>query len=108
MGGTGRFENLIGVNVVDEAAYQAYRDGIAPVLARHAGAFGYDFRVAEVLRSRTDKPMNRVFTLQFPDEAAMDAFFADADYLAVRRQHLRTAVDAITTLAEYEPRPDAR
>ncbi len=47
---------LVGLNVVDDAAYQSYRDEMTPILKSYGGGFGYDFRVSEVLKSKTNAP----------------------------------------------------
>ena len=48
------YEIVVGWFVTDEAGYQRYRDGMMPILHAHGGAFGYDLRVSQVLRSRAD------------------------------------------------------
>ncbi len=97
-------ERLVGLNVIDDEAYTAYREAMTPILATYGGAFGYDFRIAEVLKSRSQAPINRLFTLSFPTEEAMKAFFADTDYLAVRRRFFEPAVKDVTLIATY-PQP---
>lgn len=96
-------ETLVGLNVVDDAGYQAYRREMTPILERYGGGFGYDFRIAEVLRSETDAPINRVFTIRFPDETAKERFFSNAEYVAIKQQHFERAVDGTTIIATYEP-----
>ena len=59
------FEMLVGLNVIDDDRYQAYRQAMMPILEIHSGDFGYDFVVSEVLKSRTANPINRVFTIHF-------------------------------------------
>ncbi len=95
-------ENLVGLEVTDEAAYQKYREGMLPILARYGGGFRYDFRIAETLKSEVDAKINRLFMIHFPDRASKDGFFGDAEYLAVRREFFEPAVAAVTILAEYE------
>ncbi|MEZ4389023.1 MAG: DUF1330 domain-containing protein [Candidatus Krumholzibacteriia bacterium] len=95
-------ERLVGLQVIDEAGYQAYREHMTPILHAHGGGFGYDFRIAEVLRSATAAPINRVFTIHFPDAAALDAFFSDPGYLAVRATYYAPSVSHATELARYE------
>ncbi len=58
-------EMLVGLRVVNDEAYQSYRDAMTPILNRYGGGFGYDFKVSEVLKSRTEAPINRVFTIYF-------------------------------------------
>ena len=96
------FERLVGLQVIDEAGYQAYRDAMTPLLVACGGGFGYDFKIAEVLKSATPEPINRVFTLHFPDQATMETFFADPRYQEIRRQHFDRSVAAVTRIAAYE------
>lgn len=44
------FELLFGLNVVDEAGYQKYRDATLPLLTACGGYFRYDFAVSKVLK----------------------------------------------------------
>ena len=97
-------EMLIGLNVVDEQGYQAYRDAMTPILQAHGGGFGHDFRISETLRSTVHHPVNRVFTIHFPDDSAMDAFFQHEEYRRIRALHFEPAVSHLTVLATYEPR----
>ena len=94
-------EMLVGLEVIDDAGYQDYRDAMTPMLEARGGGFGYDFRIAEVLRARTDAPINRVFTIHFPDEPTMNAFFADPEYLATKKKHFEPSVRAMTIIATY-------
>ena len=96
------YERLVALDVVDDSEYQAYRDAMTPILEEHGGAFGYDFRVSEVLRSEADHRINRVFTIRFPDQEASERFFAGEDYRRIRRTHFDPAVEAITVIAAYE------
>mgnify|MGYP000210970382 CR=1 FL=1 len=92
---------LVGLWVTDAEGYRRYRAAMAPVLARFGGAFGHDFVVSEVLASETPAPINRVFTLSFPDRRAREGFFADPEYVAARATHFVPAVEHTTILAEY-------
>jgi len=101
-----RFVYAFGLQVGDDASYQRYRAGMTPILHRHGGGFGYDFVVARVLASETERPINRVFTIAFPDRATADRFFADPTYLEVRRAWFEPAVTAVTLIASFdEPVP---
>jgi uncharacterized protein (DUF1330 family) len=97
-----------GLQVADAAMYQRYRDEMRPILERFGGGFGYDFAVSRVLISEADRPINRVFTIWFPDRARADRFFADPDYRAVRRAWFEPSVAAVTDIAAFdEPVPAA-
>ncbi|NRB40639.1 MAG: DUF1330 domain-containing protein [Pseudomonadales bacterium] len=93
------YERIMGLNVTDDVMYQQYRDAMLPILHRYGGDFGFDFKIAEVLKSKTPEPINRVFTLAFPSESVMAAFFSDADYLIAKKQYLDKSVNAKTVIA---------
>ena len=95
-------EMLVGLNVIDDNAYQAYRDEMTPILENYGGGFGYDFKILETLKSLTKKPINRVFTIYFPDQVSMDSFFTDAEYLEIKQRHFESSVADITIVATYE------
>jgi uncharacterized protein (DUF1330 family) len=92
---------LVGLNVIDAQAYQLYRDKMTPMLTRIGGGFGYDFSVFDVLKSMTDAPINRLFTIHFPSEAAMHAFFSNDAYLNIKQNHFEGAVSDTTVIATY-------
>lgn len=96
------FERIVGLNVVNDQEYQKYRDNMLPVLKTYGGEFGYDFRVSEVLVSKTEDVINRVFTIEFPDKAKMDAFFSDPDYLSVQNRYLKNSISSKTIISLHE------
>jgi uncharacterized protein (DUF1330 family) len=98
----GPHTTLFGLEVTDDAGYTQYRSAMAPILARHGGAFGCDFVVARVLKGPNTR-INRVFTLTFPSSANRDRFFADEEYRSVRARWLEPAVGAVEVLAETSP-----
>ena len=93
---------LVGLEVTDEALYARYRSSMSPILASYGGAFGYDLLVSKVLKSPTDQPINRVFTISFPDRETKTRFFADQAYLEVRAELFDPAVSSTTLMAEYD------
>ncbi len=95
-------EMLIGLDVKDDERYGLYRLAMTPILESFGGSFGYDFRVEEVLIAQGDDPINRVFTLRFPDLATKEAFFSDPGYLRVRSEYFDGSVGATTRIASYE------
>jgi len=95
-------ETLVGLHVVDEAGYQSYRDEMTPILESYGGGFGYDFKVSEVLKSQTKAPINRVFTISFPDQGSRDSFFSNDVYLKIRQQNFEKSVTDTTIIATYE------
>jgi uncharacterized protein (DUF1330 family) len=40
-------ETLVGLNVIDDEAYQSYRAEMTPILSKYGGGFGYDFRITD-------------------------------------------------------------
>jgi uncharacterized protein (DUF1330 family) len=95
-------EMLVALHVVDDGRYQAYREEMTPLLSRCGGGFGYDLRVSEVLKSESDTPINRVFTIRFPDEDAKEAFFSHPAYLEIKDRLFEPSVAATTVVATYE------
>jgi len=95
-------EMLVGLYVVDNEAYQLYRDEMTPILLSYGGGFGYDFKVSEVLKSKTKAPINRVFTISFPDQESKNAFFSNDAYLKIRQRHFEKSVTDTTIMATYE------
>lgn len=95
-------EMLVGLDVLDEAQYQQYREAMKPILAQYEGGFGYDFKVSDVLKSPTADSINRVFTIYFSSSKNMDGFFGDPAYLKVKEQHFVGAVGSTTIISRYE------
>jgi uncharacterized protein (DUF1330 family) len=91
-----------GLSIRDHALYRRYREAMAPILARHGGAFGYDFTIGEVLKSEVAAPIDRVFSMLFPSRAAAEGFFADPAYRAVRAELFDPAVESVSPLGAYD------
>ena len=96
-----RYEMLVGLHVTNDKIYQDYREKMTPILIECGGGFGYDFRIAEVLKSQTDNEINRVFTIYFPDKKAMQQFFSAETYRAIKAQFFESSVASTTVIAEY-------
>lgn len=96
------YERIMGINVSDDAEYQRYREGMMPILHSYGGAFGFDFKVSEVLLSKTSDDINRVFTIEFPSKEKMDEFFECEEYLAVREQYFDKSVTSKTVISLHE------
>src|SRR5207245_9865258 len=93
---------LFGLELTDDAGYTHYRSAMAPILARHGGAFGCDFVVARVLKGPNTR-INRVFTLTFPSSANRDRFFADEEYRSVRAPWIGPAVGGCAEMGRPSP-----
>ncbi|MCC4834336.1 MULTISPECIES: DUF1330 domain-containing protein [unclassified Shewanella] len=96
------FQRIMALHVHDELEYQAYRDAMLPILHFYGGDFGYDFAVSEVLKSKTNSQINRVFTIDFPSEEVMNAFFSDESYLSVKQRHFNASVTSSTVIGLHE------
>ena len=96
------FERIMGLEITNDLEYQKYRDAMMPILESFGGSFGFDFKVSEVLKSKTEKSINRVFTIEFPDKAAMDKFFSDPSYLRVKSEYFNDSVKSVTTISMHE------
>lgn len=95
-------ERLVGLFVTDDDMYQKYREHMFPVLQTFGGAFGYDFKVSEVLKSEVEAPINRVFTIFFETEESMNDFFVDEQYLEIRKKYYEPSVSATTIISKHE------
>jgi len=95
-------EMMVGLTVTDDAVYTSYRAAMLPLLTEHGGGFRYDFRVGEVLKSASDHPINRVFTIHFRDRAAKDAFFADPRYREVKARFFESSVAGTTIVGAWD------
>lgn len=96
------FERIMGIEVVDDEMYQKYRENMTPILHSFGGSFGFDFKVSDVLQSKTDAVINRVFTLDFPTQMIMEQFFSDPVYLAIKKQYFQPSVKSVTTISMHE------
>ena len=97
-----KYERIMGIHVNNDEEYQRYREGMMPILNSFGGSFGFDFKVAEVLITKTDDEINRVFTIEFPSKEVMENFFSDPEYLAVKKRHFSNSVTSITTISMHE------
>ena len=96
------FERIMGLDVTDDEEYQKYREGMMPILESFGGSFGFDFKVSEVLQSKTDASINRVFTIDFPSKEVMDNFFSDLSYLKVKNQYFKKSVRSAIVISMHE------
>jgi uncharacterized protein (DUF1330 family) len=96
------FERIMGLEVIDDEVYQQYREHMIPILNTFGGSFGFDFKVSDVLKSKTEAPINRVFTIDFPSREMMDNFFSDASYLEVKNTYFKHSVKSVTTISMHE------
>lgn len=96
------YERIMGLEITDEEEYQNYRDAMTPLLHAAGGDFGYDFKVSETLKSKTENKINRVFTIDFPSEKVMNTFFSSENYLKVKKRHFEKSVGSTTVISLHE------
>ena len=96
------FERIMGIDVKDDLEYQNYRAAMMPLLQAVGGDFAYDFKIAEVLKSRTDGKINRLFMIVFPSEAVMTEFFLSQSYLAVKEKYFNASVGDVMVISLSE------
>jgi uncharacterized protein (DUF1330 family) len=96
------FERIMGLHVIDDDEYQKYREGMEPILNAMGGSFGFDFKIAEVLRSKTEDEINRVFTIEFPSKIVMEEFFSDPAYIEIKKRHFDASVKSKTLISTHE------
>lgn len=95
------FECLVGLQVIDDKLYSKYREEMRPILEAYGGGFRYDFKVSKVLKAEESKKINRVFTIYFRDEEAMNSFFSNADYIKVKEKFFEASVSDTVIIASY-------
>lgn len=96
------YERIMGLDVIDDQVYQNYREAMMPILKSFGGSFGFDFSVSEVLLSKTEDNINRVFTIDFPSQQTMEAFFSNSDYLIVKEKYFNKSVKSTTVISLHE------
>jgi uncharacterized protein (DUF1330 family) len=95
-------EYLIGLYVTDDKMYTQYREAMFPLLQNYGGGFGYDFKIAQVLKSEAKEPINRVFTIYFKDEQAKNDFFSNEEYLTIKKHYFEKSVSSVIEIAKYK------
>jgi uncharacterized protein (DUF1330 family) len=95
------YTTLVGLNVIDDQMYADYRTEMKKILEKYEGSFGFDFRVSEVMKSKVDHPINRVFTLEFVSAEKKISFFTDPGYLNVKNTYFIKSVTDTAIIAEF-------
>ena len=87
---------IVDVRVHDTVAYEDYKRGVAPLAAKHGGAYlvrGGEFEVLE--GSWTP---SRLVLFRFPDRASVHAFFDDPAYSELKALRHRSADASIVVV----------
>lgn len=86
--------------ITDAAKFEEYRVAVGPLIAKHGGRYmtkGGTHRVLE----NPNPPPDRIVIIEFPDMAAIDAWYADPAYqplIALRQSAVDVNRDMIITL----------
>lgn len=100
------YEMTVGLRVIDQELYTAYRAEMTPLLEAVGGSFRFDCEVARVLRGGEAFEINRLFVIGFPDREAKEMFFADPRYVEIRARLFSRSVAGMKIIAEYELRSE--
>ncbi len=74
---------------------------MSPILLSYGGGFGYDFKISEVLKAKTEALINRVFTIYFSNQDSMNSFFSNDEYVKIKARHFEKSVTDTTIIATY-------
>jgi len=96
------YETIVGLNVMNDEKYNQYRILIAPLLTKYKGGFRYDFKIKETLISENSDEINRLFLIYFYSRDLRDSFFADSEYLKIKKEFFSVAVTSTSIISEYE------
>ena len=79
------------IEITDPALYEQYRAEVPAVIAAHGGRYLVRGGASETLEG--ERPLNRNVLLEFPDMAALKAFYFSAEYkpLIAMRQRAATS-----------------
>jgi uncharacterized protein (DUF1330 family) len=87
---------IVDLDVRDRDAFEDYKAGVAPLIAKHGGEYlvrGGEFEVLE-----GDWNPSRLVLFRFPDRESVKAFFADPDYQPLKELRLRIADSRIVVV----------
>lgn len=86
--------------ITDPVKFDEYRTKVGPLIAKHGGRYltkGGSHRLLEVDR----RPPDRVVIIEFPDMAALDAWYASPEYqplIALRQSAVDMGRETLFTL----------
>jgi uncharacterized protein (DUF1330 family) len=77
------------IEITDPAGFDAYRRDVGDVIARFGGRYLARGGPAEMIEGQ--RPLRRVVLLEFPDMAALKAFYASPEYQPLLALRLASA-----------------
>ncbi|MCG7539486.1 DUF1330 domain-containing protein [Pseudoalteromonas sp. OF7H-1] len=95
------YEMLVAMEIHNSERYAKYREAMKPILRQYGGGFSNDFHIAETLLTEGQCQANRLFTIYFPDQASMESFFSDAEYVEIKARYFEDSVSGFDILASY-------
>jgi uncharacterized protein (DUF1330 family) len=84
---------IANITVTDPAGFEAYRQAVPAVIARHGGR--YLARGGAVEAKEGEPGLNRVVILEFPDMVAARAFYHGADYAPLLAMRLASSTGTV-------------
>jgi uncharacterized protein (DUF1330 family) len=92
---------IANLSIRDAAAYEAYRQHVPAVVARHGGRFIVRGGAIEVKEGAL--PGSRLVVLEFPDMDAARAFYHSAEYAPLLAQRIAAAEGTVVLAEGYTP-----
>lgn len=84
--------------IEDAATFEEYKKGVVQTLASYGGRFLSRGAAVEVIENGKDWRPGRMVILEFPSMAALKAWYADADYAALRELRFRSAKTTLVAM----------
>ncbi len=84
------------INIHDRAGYGTYEQGFMEIFARHRGKLLAVDEAPTVLEG--DWPWTRTVLLEFPDQAALQAWYESDDYQALARHRFAASEASVAVL----------
>lgn len=91
---------IASITVRDQAAYDAYRQHVPAVVARHGGRF--IVRGGAIETKEGALPGKRLVVLEFPSMEAAKNFYHGADYAPLLAQRLAAADGTVVLVEGYD------
>lgn len=96
------YEMLVGLEITNDEIYEEYRDHMKPILIKYKGGFRVDFKLDRILLNDSEnQKLNRLFIIYFESKTYMEDFFANSDYLKVKKKFFDDSVGEIEIISEY-------
>ena len=84
--------------ITDETAFDEYKRQVLPLLERHGGRFLSRGGTVTVLESGSGWMPDRMVIIEFPDMAALTAWYDSSDYAPVKDIRLGSARSSLVAL----------